>query len=151
MIEKKKNSCLIGPGKFQWNAGAWFGSAIGGSAFMLLIAGFLFSHGQSRLALIPAIAFALISVISMAFWSNRHRIYPFSAIMVLLGLIATIIPIVLFSVDALARPAALAAMNWPTSLPLKVIACLVVPCTIWKLSILEREIVQQKPNAKSVC
>ena len=150
MIEKDKPSCLIGPGRFQWNAGGWFGGAIGGSVVMLLIAGFLLRHGQTRLALIPAIAFASITVVATVYWCNRNRIYPFPAILGLFSWIAITIPIVVFSVDAFAQPAALAAMNWPTSLPLKIVACLTVPYTVWKMSIQESKVVQQNTQRENM-
>lgn len=125
---------LVGPGRFQWNAGGWFSSSIGGSAWMIVTAGFLVLHDQPALALVPAVGFAIILLISLLLWAFRDRICPFPALMALLGLVAISVPLVVIVIPAYASPEALAAMNWPASTLLTIPACAIAPgLMIWFL------------------
>ena len=53
---------LVGPGRFQWNVGGWFGASLGGSAWMIVTAGFLLFHDQ------PALAWFRPSVLQLFCW-----------------------------------------------------------------------------------
>ncbi len=48
---------VLGRGRFQWNAGGWFGGALGGSAWMFLAAVMLTANDQVLVATVPAAAF----------------------------------------------------------------------------------------------
>jgi hypothetical protein len=74
---------IIGPGHFQWNAGSWFGSQIGGTAWLLIGAMFLLPE-STLLSLIWLICFTLANVIGIAIWSRRAVIAPFKAIQLLM-------------------------------------------------------------------
>lgn len=131
---------LVGPGRFQWNAGGWFGSSFGGSAWMIVTSCFLVFHNQPTLALVPAIGFAIILLASLLLWARRDRIYPFHALMALLGLLVIAIPSVLIVVPLYGSPAVLAAMNWPVSTWPTVLGCVIAPgLMIWFL-FLERSV-----------
>ena len=138
---------LVGPGRFQWNAGGWFGSSLGGSAWMIVTSCFLVFHNQPTLALVPAGGFAIVLFASLLLWTRRDRFYPFPALMALLGLLAIAIPFVSIVVASYGSPAALVAMNWPVSTWPTVLVCAIAPgLMIWFL-FLERS-VTAKPDTK---
>jgi hypothetical protein len=70
-----------GTGFFQWNTGAWFGSQIGCTAWML--AAGLESVGRG--ALLPALlflgCFAVTTALCTRLWWRRETVAPFPAIM----------------------------------------------------------------------
>ena len=129
---------LVGPGHFQWNAGGWFGSSLGGSAWMIVTSCFLALHDQPTLAMVPAVGFAIVLFASLLLWARRNRIYPFPAIMGLLGLLAVAIPLVIVVVSSNGSPAALAAMNWPASTWPTVLVCAIAPASMIWFLVLER-------------
>ncbi len=137
---------LEGPRRFQWNAGGWFGSSVGGSAWMIVAAAFLIFHDQPLLALVPTVGFAIILLASVLLWARRDRLYPFTAMMILLTLLAVAIPVVWVAVASYASPAALATMNWPVSIWPTVLAILIAPALMLWFMILERS---AKPNGQT--
>jgi hypothetical protein len=145
---------LVGPGRLQWNAGAWFGSSLGSSAWMLVTACFLLVNGQTIPASIPTIGFALVLIGSALLWSRRHSIYPFSALMALLGLFAITFPVVWCVVRSFGTPSALAAMNWPESHWITILLFAIIPTgMIWFL-VLEKSrttgSTKTKPDSNAV-
>ena len=139
---------LVGPGRFQWNAGGWFGSSLGGSAWMIVTACFLVPHDQPTLALIPAVCFAIVLFVSLLLWARRDCIYPFPALMALLGLLAIAVPLVSIVVSSYASSAALAAMNWPASTWPTILVCAIAPgLMIWFL-FLERSVATKADTKK---
>ena len=129
---------LIGPGRFQWNAGAWFGSSLGSSAWMLVTAGFLLINGQTILASIPTTGFALVLIGSALLWSRRQSIYPFSALMTLLGLLAIVFPFVWCVVQSFGSTSVLSAMNWPESRWITILVFAIVPAGMLWFYVLEK-------------
>jgi hypothetical protein len=74
-----------GPGAFQWNGGGWFGSQIGGTAWLLT--GVIQPPAPGpwlRLAWLGA--FLGANAVGLALWWRRDRLLPFPA---MLGLLAT--------------------------------------------------------------
>lgn len=73
-----------GPGAFQWSQGAWFGSQIGGTAWLLT--GAVQSPGPvPGLRFVWIGAFLLVNAIGLALWWRRDRLAPFPALLVLLA------------------------------------------------------------------
>lgn len=128
---------LVGPRRFQWNAGGWFGPSIGSSAWMVVTAYFLASQQQPALALLPASGFVILQIAAVMLWLLRGRIYPFTALMTLLGIFAIVLPAVWISVSLTASPAALAAMNWPRSFWVTALVCGMVPFLMLWFLVLE--------------
>jgi len=129
---------LAGPGQIQWNAGGWFGGAIGGSAFMVIVSGFLIAYDQVTLALIPLASFAIVLGVSIVFWNLKNRIYPFTGLFCILAVMAIVIPITWITVEAMASQNALRAMNWPDSDWITVFVCALVPCVMLKFWFTEK-------------
>lgn len=145
---------LIGKGRIQWNAGGWFGSSLGGSAWMIVAACFLVSHNQQTLALVPAAAFVIILLASLLLWVRRDRIRPFPALMMLLGLLAIVTPLVLIAVPIYASRDVLTEMNGPASKWPTVVGCVLSPGIMIWFFFLERSVAttedENKPRSRGV-
>ena len=118
---------LIGPGRIQWNSGGWLGASIGGTAWMLVTAGFLAVYGQLALACVPAVCCGLVLLTALLLWVRRDRVRPCPAIMALLGVLAVTYPTVWLAVRFYGSDSALAAMNWQMSSWAAAIVCAIAP------------------------
>ena len=99
----------------QWNAGGWFGSAVGSTAWMLVCAIFLIVHGQNAIAAVNVACFAIANAVAVGLWLNRSKICAYPALLILLATFSFAIPIAWLATAQFASDNALAAMNWPTS------------------------------------
>ncbi|RUL87468.1 hypothetical protein [Tautonia sociabilis] len=72
-----------GPGPFQWNGGAWLGSLLGGTAWLLVGAVSLAARAPTA-ALCWLACFAATNAVGGWLWSRRDRIRPGPAIQALL-------------------------------------------------------------------
>ena len=68
-----------GSGRFQWNAGGWFGSQVG-STFWLLLLAIVLVPGFPGVAVIVFVCFVVPNIIGLVLWSRRNRIEPYAAI-----------------------------------------------------------------------
>jgi hypothetical protein len=68
-----------GPGAFQWNAGAWFGSLLGSTAWML-VGAVIMATRAPVVSLAWLSCFALSLGVGIWLWSKRGRIRPYPAI-----------------------------------------------------------------------
>jgi hypothetical protein len=129
---------IIGPGKFQWNAGGWFGSTLGCSAWMLVTSSFLIAQNQPWVAAISASGFLATLVASLVLWIHRDRVSPFPALMAILGFMAFTLPLVWLFVQTYASAESENAMNWPVSRWPTVFVFLLVPAIMVWFTYLER-------------
>jgi predicted membrane protein len=75
-----------GPGRFQWHTGAWFGTLLGSTLWLLLSAGLM--AGQAPLlGGIVLGCFLVPNVVGVLLWRHRDRLPPYVAIQCVLGLI----------------------------------------------------------------
>lgn len=93
---------MIGRGAFQWNAGGWFGSSLGSSAWMLILAFVVASKAEFLLASVLFAWFCVINLSAYVLWMHRNRIAPFIGIQSLLLVVAIAIPSAFFAVKHLA-------------------------------------------------
>ena len=135
---KSNSVSIIGPGKFQWNGGGWFGSTLGSSAWMLVTCCFLIAHNQPWVASIVAVGFLTNLIASIALWVYRDRIYPFSALMSILGLMAFTIPLMWTLVQHYASDEFKNAMNWPVSQWSTIFVSVLIPAIMIWFAYLER-------------
>jgi hypothetical protein len=75
---------MLGPGQFQWNAGGWFGSQLGGTAWMLVGAAVLVPQAP-WVAAWWAGCCALANAVGAWLWLRRDRVRPYPAIQALLA------------------------------------------------------------------
>ena len=111
----------------QWNAGGWFGGAVGSTAWMLVCATLLFVHEQTSVAWINVACFAIANAVAIALWLNRHKRSAFSALLILLATLSFLIPAAWLATGQLASASALASMNWPSSLIVTAVVLLATP------------------------
>jgi RNA polymerase sigma factor (sigma-70 family) len=80
---------------FRWNAGGWFGSCIGASAWMLPLAAGGFWYGAISMAILACLSFVFIFALAFIFWRLRERIDAYIALQMLIVLtfVTTIINI----------------------------------------------------------
>ncbi len=81
-----------GIGRFQWNAGGWFGALLGSTCFLLLGA-ISFLSTQPLLSVVWLAAFIISVAIGVFLWNRRDHIAPYAAIQGLLltiGLFSTV-------------------------------------------------------------
>ena len=72
-----------GTGYFQWNAGAWFGGLLGGTAY-LGVGGVVFLLQDSFLGMAWLLCFAIASSSGVFLWRFRHVFAPYPAMQALL-------------------------------------------------------------------
>ncbi len=85
---------VLGRGRFQWNAGGWFGGALGGSAWMFLAAVMLTANDQVLVATVPAAAFLTVTIVAIVLWRLRSQLSPFAGLMAMMTVLAMVIPAV---------------------------------------------------------
>lgn len=123
-------TAIAGPRRFQWNAGGWFGSSLGSTCWMAPTAGVLAYHGHATLAFSVVAIFVTLNLISLSLWMSRHRVTPFSALILLLSLFAVSIPGTLYVIGENATDAALSALGWPSTSFVPLIAFALILATI---------------------
>lgn len=75
-----------GPGRFQWNAGAWFGSQLGSTAWMLGTA-FVLLPDHVGAGIAAFLGFLASNVFGLVLYRMRNRILPYPALQWLIGII----------------------------------------------------------------
>jgi hypothetical protein len=76
-------ACLQGPGYFQWNAGGWLGSQLGGTLWLLAGAA-VFAAPAPPVALAWLGCFAAANAAGWWLWRRRDRVRPYPALQGLL-------------------------------------------------------------------
>jgi hypothetical protein len=94
---------MTGPGAFQWNTGGWFGSQVGGTAFMLTGAIWLTLFAP-LVGLIWLAGFVVCNAVGIGLWRRRARIAPFTAMAILLATILVVGLLELSTIDLLHSP-----------------------------------------------
>ena len=74
---------IVGPCHFQWNAGGWFGSQLGGTAWLLVGAIYLF-YRSIPISLTWVLCFGLANVLGCSIWARRTVVAPFKGIQLLM-------------------------------------------------------------------
>lgn len=116
-----------GNGKLQWNAGSWLGASFGGTAWMIVAAGFLILNQEISVAVIPLCGFLVTSIFAYGLWAYREQLDPFVSIMVLLVVLSITTPVAWFSIRNFASPQTLAQMSWPSWYGWNVVVVLLTP------------------------
>ncbi len=73
----------IGPGFLQWSGGGWFGSLIGGSAWLFL-GSILLASTSHTLAWTWVTCGVVMVTVGVWLWNRRDRLLPYPAFMTLL-------------------------------------------------------------------
>jgi hypothetical protein len=94
---------LTGPGSFRWNAGGWFGSQLGGTAWMLTGTVWLMLFAP-WVGLIWLAGFILCNAVGAALWRRRDRVAPYPALAILLLTILVVGLLEISTIDLLRSP-----------------------------------------------
>jgi hypothetical protein len=70
---------------FRWNAGGWFGSCAGATAWMLPLIAIAFWNGSLLFATICCLTFLMTVSGALLAWRFRDRLNPYAAIQLLIG------------------------------------------------------------------
>ena len=143
-METAMNSDDKSFGGLRWNAGGWFGTVLGSCAWMAVCAGFLWSHGQTGIAVINLVCSSAVNLLGLCLWAGRHKVSAMSAMLILLSVLAFAIPIAWMATTQLASRAALEAMNWPRSSMVTVAVLFAAP--VFSVFILWREVRLSAPS-----
>lgn len=81
----------------QWNAAEWFGTAVGGSSWLLCSATALTWQGHSSLAVISCASWLIAMGTSIWLWHRRDWITPFVARLLFLASLSLLMPVVWYS------------------------------------------------------
>jgi hypothetical protein len=82
-----------GPGRFQWNAGGWFGAQVG-STIWLLGAALTVLPTHVAAAVVAFLCFLLPNIIGLLLYLRRNRIAPYPALqglILLVGIVSIIL------------------------------------------------------------
>jgi hypothetical protein len=93
---------MSGQGAFRWNAGSWFGSQTGSTAW-LLVGAVVFARQAPWVAAVWLVCFVVANVIGTWLWRRRDRMRPYPAFQSLILVIGVSGLLALFCVDML-RP-----------------------------------------------
>ena len=114
-------------GHFRWNFGSWFGSVAGGTAWMILAAGFLVADDQWMVATAPLASFLITNSVALWLWKNRYRTPAFRAYMILMSVLAIALPLTWFSIATWGNTNSLWEMNRTTSSVVTIVVIFFVP------------------------
>ena len=89
MKKPSQYEARLGAGKFQWNAGAWFGAQLGSTSWMLTTAFMCFAESPLVASIFLA-SFLLTNQLGWMLWCARIRICPYTALQSFVGLSACI-------------------------------------------------------------
>lgn len=81
-----KKTPRVGPGRFQWNAGAWFGAGIGASMWLAGAAAVLMRENVTA-SVVAMACFLVPNVAGIALFLRRDRVAPYPALQLLVLLI----------------------------------------------------------------
>ncbi len=99
------------PGRFQWNLGAWFGSQLGGTAWMLVGAAILAFQAPAAAAAWLA-CFAVANGLGTWMWQQRDRLRPSPALQLLVLIVGCSGLLALAALDALRPEGAPLDLRW---------------------------------------
>jgi hypothetical protein len=99
------------PGYFHWNAGGWFGSQLGGTAWLLVAAAVLAPHAPA-MAVVWLACFAVANAVGLGLWLRRAWVRPHTGIQLLLLTCGVAGFLAWWVLDTL-RPEVVRELNWP--------------------------------------
>ncbi len=75
---------LLGPGRFQWHTGAWFGGQLGASCYLAILGCVFWSQGNVLAGFLIFCCFLAANFIGWRLWARRSSIKPYMAVQVLM-------------------------------------------------------------------
>ena len=97
---------------FAWNAGAWWGTTLGGTCWMIPFPFILGWHGDWAAAVIVSFCAALAAVAGIVIWQQRSRIKALPALHTMVLILGILTTIILATVSTLASTPSKLALHW---------------------------------------
>jgi len=82
----------------SWNAGAWFGSQLGGTLWLAISAGVLAARAP-LLAVLVLFLFLAVNVVGLLLWRSRSRMSMFAGLQILLATVWVCGMTAIFAID----------------------------------------------------
>lgn len=79
----------LGPGRFQWNTGGWFGTQLGSTVWLLVTALSLLPK-YFEAGVVTLSCFLITNIFGLILFLNRNRVAPYPAIQWLIGVIGLV-------------------------------------------------------------
>lgn len=79
----------LGPGRFQWNTGGWFGTQLGSTVWLILAAAIQLP-GYPEARVVALSCFLVPNIFGLMLFLNRNRVAPYPAIQWLIGVIGVV-------------------------------------------------------------
>ena len=117
----------MGKGQFQWNGGGWLGAAVGGTAWMVVTAGFLVTNQELAVAAVTFSCFFFTGLLAYGLWMRREYLDPFLSLMAFLAGLSIATPVAWLTSRKWASPETLAQMSWPSWHGWNIVVPLLVP------------------------
>ncbi len=131
----------IGPGRFQWNAGAWFGSMFGSTIWMLILAGYS-APPDPVVSMLVGGSYLICILTTIVFWLRRDRLLPYPSIQHQLAIIGALAALSLWIVFERLDADALRGTNGGQSVSLWVLV--IFPLLMIQFHYLERSARREK-------
>ena len=84
-----------------WNRGGWFGSQIGGTAWMIALGGYLMARGETKAAGLSLGMALVANLLGTWLWKTRERRKPYPALQILLAVSGLAGLVVVLGIDRL--------------------------------------------------
>ena len=96
----------------QWKFSSWFGSMLGGSAWMIPCAAVLAYHGNNVAAAVTTVCFAIAIFATLLCWWRREHLKALNSLLWMIFLLAVLTMTVLASFQFLTNEQGQAALSW---------------------------------------
>ncbi|MEZ6138167.1 MAG: sigma-70 family RNA polymerase sigma factor [Pirellulaceae bacterium] len=97
---------------FRWNAGGWFGSGLGATAWMLPLAVAAFCFGSTSFAIVVTACYLLGIAMIFLLWQSRMSVAAYTALQMLIAWIGFLTSLVLVGMQFLANAKVQEFVQW---------------------------------------
>lgn len=87
-----------GPGQFQWSTGGWYGTQVGSTLWIFLLAATLFPKSTSA-GVWTGICALAPNILGCILWMSRRKLAPYPALQMLIGIIGLFALLAMLAAD----------------------------------------------------
>ena len=102
----------VGYDAFRWDVGAWLGSSLGSTAWMLTLAFMLFWHGSILAGAVVSFCFLIGVAFAFGLWQSRDLVSAYHALQLFVGLIFVLTIVALAAIQFLANEPTRLSTHW---------------------------------------
>ena len=122
---------------FSWNAGGWFGSQLGGTAW-ILVAAIMMLQRDVTIGVATLAFFLFANLVGTWIWSQRERFRPYPAIQGLLVLMGVVSFAATFLLDQTGHFESLAVGAQASASTMYLVLALMIPGLMFLFHVIER-------------